>query len=242
MGFGLNARQVRDESLPASHRFRALSSCVEASPPIGFNATWSYFEHRTGIERRDPLILTPALQLLEEVRQRHRRLEMDFTELRRREKAAGRRFPSRDHVSPGFPRRWHGDERTGARVALIYEFDERPARLESLLGNARGIAVIDVVRGALTSPSSEDHLDELQNHLDWSRRKRFLEPWSGLDTERTVAHGVHFYLSQLHVLMFGTQELGRQWNFSEDRRSATPPRPTARKSRDMPHRSVENTG
>ncbi|WP_327728038.1 hypothetical protein OG250_15125 [Streptomyces sp. NBC_00487] len=96
MGFGTDARGVRDERLPLARRHRALRGAVGQYCPLGFNATWAYLAATACPApdlRRDPAALLRALDTLEESRAAHLAEVDAFTARRHLEKAAGRRTP-----------------------------------------------------------------------------------------------------------------------------------------------------
>jgi len=86
MGFGREARRVRDESLPHGQRLRALAHCLEWAQPIGFHPSWQYLEAKLDIPREGIDFLAPALDLLERERNLHLELEQRYSTLRRRQK------------------------------------------------------------------------------------------------------------------------------------------------------------
>ena len=151
MGFGREARRVRDPGLSRAHRLHALGSCIQQAQPIGFHATWSYLQAQTGHVWRDPEFVLPAVDLLEAERSAHLRLDAVYARLRREQKAAGYRFPPPDHDTPRVPARSHGDERTGAVHSLT---SWRGMRwYEELAGHPSGALVLAAVDDA--SPGVE---------------------------------------------------------------------------------------
>jgi hypothetical protein len=58
------------------------------------------------------------MDLLEAERTLHLSIDAEYAHLRGLQKATGYRSPPRNEVTPTEPRRWHGDERVGARHTL----------------------------------------------------------------------------------------------------------------------------
>lgn len=212
MGFGREARRVRESSLPFAYRLHALGSCIQISQPIGFQATWSYLEERVGRTWRDPEFLLPALALLDEVRATHQVLEQQYAELRRSEKRRGLRFPAGDAVTPATPRRWHGDERTGARHTLR----SRQGRFNdtALAQHPVGAEVVAAVDHALDSGTvAVPDLESLEQCLAWARRQLRVAGWKADPAEYRIASVVLHLVGQLHVMTYGGQPPGSTWHF-----------------------------
>lgn len=215
MGFGREARRVRDKSLPFAYRLHALGSCIQMSQPIGFHATWSYLEERVGRTWRDPEFLLPALALLDEVRARHQVLERQYAELRRSEKRSGLRFPDGDAVTPETPRRWHGDERAGARHTLRSR--QRRFKDPALAQHPVGAEVVATVDRVLASGAVAVHdLESLERCLGWARRQIHVAGWEADPAEYRVASVVLHLIGQLHVMTYGGQPPGSAWHFAAE--------------------------
>jgi hypothetical protein len=200
MGFGREMRRVRDPRLSRAYRLHALGSCIQLAQPIGFHATWSYLQARTGHVWRDPEFLLPALDLLVGVRSAHLRLDAEYAHLRREQKAAGYRFPPRDHVTPRVPRRWHGDERTGAIHSLTSWRENR--WYAELAAHPAGALVLAAVDDAIAGRRVHD--EGLQQALDFARAYRLHD---------RVAHDLHHLLGQLHLVAYGATPIATPWNF-----------------------------
>ncbi|MBB5803331.1 hypothetical protein F4560_003099 [Saccharothrix ecbatanensis] len=96
--FPAAARRVRDDALTPRNRLLALRECALNFAPYGFRATWHHLVVNARIPHRledDLDSLHRAVDELEEARAVWRGRAADFAERRRREKAAGRRVPSR---------------------------------------------------------------------------------------------------------------------------------------------------
>jgi hypothetical protein len=214
VGFGREARRVRDHSLPDAYRLHALGSCIQLAQPIGFQATWSYLEVKVGRRWRHRDFLLPAIDMLEAERSRPMIMDAEYARLRGQQKRAGRRSPRYDVVTPQTPRRWHGDEQLGARHALAAWRTNQPD-----LGTAQhpaGALVLAAVDHALTSPDEQvGAVDELQGTLDWARHEVHVVGWRPHPSAYGFAWTAHFLLGQLHLLAFGAKPLGTPWNFRE---------------------------
>lgn len=211
MGFGREARRVRDSSLPHGHRLHALGSCIEMSGPIGFNATWSYLEARIGESRRSIEFLTPAIDLLETQRRAGQDLEVRYAALRRSQKRAGLRSPRRDEVTPRSPSRWHGDERTGAIHELTVWLDRRLAG--ELVEHPQGAAAVDAARLAAATTTPDLDPESLQHTLDWARDEVYVIGWTPDRTDYRLAWVTLFLLGQVHLVLHGQPAIGSSWNF-----------------------------
>lgn len=215
MGFGREARRVRDSALPARYRLHALGSCIQLAQPIGFNATWSYLQEKVQRSWRDEAFLLPALACLETERSRHLTVDAAYARLRREQKASGHRVPPRRDVTPKDPQRWHGDERVGARHALATWWRLRPD--DDVAAHPYGHAVLAMVDSTLaTQDQPELELDELQAILDWARRQVHVLGWEADRSEYRVAWAVYRLLGQLHLIANGATPIGTPWNFSRD--------------------------
>ncbi|MBU2693958.1 hypothetical protein [Pimelobacter sp. 30-1] len=204
MGFGREARRVRDETLPHAQRLRALEQCLEWTQPIGFHPSWHYLEVALGVPRESIDFLVPAIDLLERERTRHLELDRRYATLRRRLKQQGSRVPRPDTATPTSPARWHGDERQAAAHALTWwlqhhspaDFAGQP-EAEVAVGAARvlaagqGVTSLDVVA--------------LQRSLVWARRAT---------TEHPRAHQVLYLLEQIYVALRGAPVIGCPWTFT----------------------------
>ena len=213
MGFGREARRVRDSSLPRRYRVHALGSCIQISKPIGFNATWSYLEAKVGRSWRDPDFLLPALDQLEAVRRRHAVLQAEYADWRRAQKGFGLRIPPRAESTPSTPRRWHGDERLGAAHAL--RTWRRLYWDPALSAHTRGSRVLAAVDRGLTSSAPPSAVDraELQRCLMWARRQIYVVGREHDPVEYGLASTTLYLLGQLHLLLFGEPRLGAEWHF-----------------------------
>ena len=212
MGFGREARRVRDASLPAGFRLRALVSCIQLAQPIGFHATLSYLEAKVQRSWREPEFLLTAMDLLEAERTVHIGISAEFARLRRHRKAAGSRTPPREHVTPTDPCRWHGDERVGARHAL-QTWPLLP-RDQAVAAHASGRVVLAAVDSALAAPDlAVLELDELQSILAWARRQIHVVGWAADQREYRVAGPVRRLLGQLHLMIYGATPIATPWNF-----------------------------
>ena len=195
-----------------SARLRSFASCIELSQPIGFQPTFSYLETKTQSSWRDAEFLEPAMDLLEAERALHLHIDAEYSRLRKAKKSDGFRDPSRLEVTPVFPRRWHGDERLGARHTL--ETMRRLRRGQDLLTLPFGqtvLAAIDLSLAGAEQPQLD--LDELQSVLDWSRRQLFVVGWADGGDEYGAAWTIHRLLSQLHLLVFEVPPVATPWNF-----------------------------
>lgn len=217
VGFGREARQVRNLSLPAGYRLHALDSCIQLAQPIGFNATWSYLRAKVERPWRDPEFLLPAIGVLEEERFVHLGIAAEFARLRREQKSAGFRIPPRTDVTPWDPRRWHGDERLGALHALGSWRRLRSDQAVAVAGHPNGRIVMAAVdstlemQAELAAPVLD--LVELQRMLDWARRQIHVIGWEIDRSEYHVAGVVHHLLGQLHLAANGATPIATPWNF-----------------------------
>lgn len=217
MGFGREARRAANPLLPVGYRLHALGSCIQLAQPIGFHATWRYLELQIGVPWREPGFLAPALQLLLEQREAHLKLAEEYSGARRRQKYAGYRFPPSQDVTPVTPRRWHGDEETGALVTLrtVLELDRFN---ESRLAAGPAHLTLDAVRQAVHGDRSELDPSELQFLLDWSRRQINVIGWEADRESYHAAWQSLRLLGQLHLLLHGAVSVATPWNF------VTPPK------------------
>lgn len=212
MGFGREARRVRDTSLPARYRVHALGSCIQLAQPIGFNATWSYLQAKLQRSWREPEFLLPAIDCLEAERVHHLSIEAEYAQLRSDQKASGLRFPPRRDVTPKDPIRWHGDERVGARHALATWRRLRPA--QDVAAHSCGQTVLATVDRALEAQHEPIFdPDELQTILDWSRRQIYVVEWEADRAEYRVAWDVYRLLGQLHLIANGATPIATPWDF-----------------------------
>lgn len=213
MGFGREARRVRDSSLPVRFRLNALCSCIQMVQPIGFNATWSYLQEKTGRPWRDPEFLLPAIVLLEAERALHLAAAAEYTALRRERKAAGYRFPPRDDVTPTSPRRWHGDEKLGAIHAL--RTWRRLRSDQAVADHPQGRIVVAEVDRVLAAPAPAASSRELQPILDWARRQIWVIGWEADASELRIAGVLHHLLGQLYLAANGATPVATPWRFTE---------------------------
>lgn len=100
-------------------RLLSLRECVLRFAPYGFRATWHHLIVGAGVPRRldeDPVALLRAVDEVEQARLVWLAHDEDYAARRRREKAAGRRVPSRAD-------RWRcGD----ALIAYCPDFEQHP--------------------------------------------------------------------------------------------------------------------
>jgi hypothetical protein len=215
VGFGREAKRVRDRALPTRYRLHALGSCIQLAQPIGFNATWSYLQEKAQRSWREQEFLVPAMDLLESERGVHLSIEADYARVRREQKVAGARFPPRCDVTPKDPFRWHGDERAGALHALATWRRLRPD--QEVTAHAFGQPVLAAVDSALAAQHQPVlDLDELQAILGWARRQIHVIGWEADRAEYRVAWDVYRLLGQLHLLAHGVTPIARPWNFRVD--------------------------
>lgn len=223
MGFGLEARRVRDVSTPLDHRFHAFKYCVEYESPLGYEGTFAYLEAATGYRREDPEFLDVALDLVERQRTARQEVETRYAAVRRSLKRSGMRAPHPHAVTPWHPPRWHGDERTGAQYALATWLDRRVS--EDLLTHAEAAEAVAAARVAVNNRVHELDLDSVQRGLDWARK----EIEVGYRPERSdygAAWTTLFILGQIHVLLDGQLAVGTTWRFvpqarQQSRRTST---------------------
>lgn len=215
MGFAREARRVRDTSLPHARRVRALANCMVFSRPIGYHATWSYLEAKVGMARDNPGFLEPALDLLETQRAWYMEAASRYGALRLRLKRTGLRSPAADEVTPLSPRRWHGDERVGARHALVAWLQWR--RDAELAADPDGGVAVSAAENVVLAPESPRvNVDELQRCLDWARRQINVVGWKADPRRYRVAWMAQFLLGQIHVSLYGQPAIGSAWNFVPD--------------------------
>jgi hypothetical protein len=215
MGFGREARRVRDHELLLNHRFHALGSCIQLAQPIGFNATWSYLADQLERDWRDPGILSPAIDLLEAERVAHRGICSEYAVSRHLEKARGLRFPPRSHVTPRDPMRWHGDEREGARHVLMSWSSHRRQLDQDVLTHPLGRQVVNAVEEVLRSEAAITGMAQLQPALEWARRQVHVIGWEADPLQYRIALRARGLLGQLHLLAFGATPVAAPWNFAK---------------------------
>lgn len=208
MGFGRESGRVRDASLPFSHRFMSLGSWIQQAQPIGFEPTWAYLEAKLNLSWYETDFLLPALDMLEAERAVHLRIAAEYADLRRLQKAAGHRSPPRDQVTPIEPRRWHGDERAGARHAL--ESWLRRVGLE--LSDPYERRIRGVVEDALSgSALTKLDADELQSLLDGARAQSV--GFAGGTVPYRDALSYRQPLGHLFLMFHEVPCVGKSWNF-----------------------------
>jgi hypothetical protein len=210
VGFGREARRVRDTTLPHAYRLHALATCIEMSPPIGFNATWSYLKERIDVSWRSIDFLVPALDLLEAERSERLRLEAQYSAIRHQQKIDGERFSRPEHVTPRSPIRWHGDERLGATYALTAWVRRRD--VSGLARHPKGSVVLWVADEARRSMSPAIDAQALQGILDWALR-HINVGWQNNSDEYAVASQTLFLLGQVHLMVFSAPTINTPWNF-----------------------------
>lgn len=214
MGYGREARRVRDLSLPARYRLHALGSCIQLAQPIGFNATWSYLQAKVRRDWRDPDFLLPGLEGLEAERAIYLATEAEYAQLRREQKAVGCRYPRQGEVTPRTPTRWHGDERFGALHAL--EFWRRSRSGQPIAEHPKGKIVLGAVDNSLASAAAHDlDLAELQRILEWARRQIHVIGWERDRSEYGTAYVINHLLGQLHLMANGASPIATLWNFDK---------------------------
>lgn len=212
MGFGREARRVRDETLSHGHRLRALAHCLQWAQPIGFHPSWHYLEAKLDAPRESIEFLTPAIDLLERERTLHLELDQRYSTLRRQQKMRGSRSPRSDAVTPRSPARWYGDEREAAVHALRSWFQRYP--LEDFVDQHEAKLAVDVAR-SLASGQGPTAFDPtaLQQSLDWARAGA-RGPVNQTMTERRRAHQVLRLLGHVHMVLHGAPLVGSPWNFT----------------------------
>jgi len=215
VGFGREAKRVRDHSLPARYRLHALGSCIQLAQPIGFNATWSYLQAKLQRSWREQEFLAPAMDLLESERTVPLSVDADYARLRREQKVVGLRFPPRGDVTPKDPFRWHGDERVGARHALATWRRLRPNRDVSVHPSGQTVLkAVDSVLAAQHQPELD--VDGLQAILGRARRQIHVIGREADRAEYRVAWDVYRLLGQLHLMANGVTPIATPWNFRVD--------------------------
>lgn len=212
MGFGREARRVRDETLSHGQRLRAFAYCLEWAQPVGFNASWHYLEAKTRTPRESIDFLVPAIDLLELERARHLELDQRYSILRQRQKERGARSPRPDAATPRHPVRWHGDERAAATHALRWWLQHRS--LEDFVEQPDAKLAVDVARVLATGPSlTSFDLPALQRSLNWARAG-VRNGSSRTGKERWLAHQVLHLLGQIYTVLNGAPVVGSPWNFT----------------------------
>ena len=213
MGFGREAKRVRDSSLPRRYRVHALGSCIQISQPIGFNATWSYLEAKVGRSWRAPDFLLPALDQLEDVRRRHAVLQAEYADWRHAQRVSG--FASRPAPSPPQAHRDAGTVTSGSEQRMPSGPGEGSAgtrhcpRTHGVAGYSRRSTVASPPSAV---PSAVDRA-ELQRCLTWAQRQIYVVGWERDPVEYRLASTTHYLLGQLHLLLFGEPRLGAKWHF-----------------------------
>jgi hypothetical protein len=207
---------VRDPQASLDHRFHAFKYCVEYECPLGFEATFAYLEHQTGVGREDPAFLDRGLELIESQRRSRQEVERVYAIARRADKRAGLRSPARDAATPWDPPRWYGDEQTGAQFALTAWLRRRAsADFESHDQSSR---VLAAARLAVDPRQrGEVDLDTLQRSLDWARREGRL----GRTPDRPgydLAWATVRVLGQIHLLVKDPPTVGEVWDFVASQR------------------------
>lgn len=212
MGFGREARRVRDEALPHGQRLRALAHCLEWAQPVGFHPSWHYLESKLGTPRESIEFLAPAIELLERERNLHLDLDQRYSTLRRRQKMRGSRSPRPDAVTPRSPARWHGDEREAAALALRWWLHRHP--LEDFVDQPEAKLAVDVARVLATGPSlTSFDPAALQQSLDWARAGTRAVANQRM-AERRRAHQLLDLLGQIYIMLNGAPLVGSPWNFT----------------------------
>ena len=203
MGFTSWSRQIADASLPIGRRFDSLHDLIGRHGPLGYQATWLFVEQLTGLDRRDPAILTPAVELLNHERIVRRSARQAHQDTVRRHRQSGHRLAD-GRVSEQAPPRWHGREQAGARVLLAHllttvgtEAAGQPAALTAMA------AAAELAAGA---PETEVDLAHLQHSLVWARRG---DDW--------VHRRIEALLGQIVIAQWGALELGQRWQVVPDR-------------------------
>lgn len=212
MGFGREARRVRDETLPHGQRLRALAQCLEWAQPVGFHPSWHYLEAKLGTPRESIDFLAAAIDLLERERNLHLALDQRYSTLRRRQKMRGSRSPHPDDVTPCSPPRWHGDEREAAAYALRWWLQRHP--LEDFVDQPEAKLAVDAARVLAPGPSlTSFDLAALQQSLDWARTGARARSGQTM-TARQRAHQVLHLLGQIYIVLNGAPLVGGPWNFA----------------------------
>lgn len=120
MSYAVQARRVRDESLPYGRRVSSLCSCVQMYRPIGFTATLSFLaEELAGPYDRDEAALLRALDALTASRTHWLADVHKYADRRASEKREGQRRPHPTDRDPSItPQYWYGAPRQAAVHAL----------------------------------------------------------------------------------------------------------------------------
>jgi hypothetical protein len=191
----------------------SLAHCLGQAQPIGFNESWRYLEAKLHTSRESPDFLIPAIDLLEQERGLHLDLDLRYAALRRRQKRSASRLPGPDDVTPGFPMRWHGDERQGAIHTLRCAFQRFP--LADHDDHPRATYAFDVAQAVATEPKVEAlDLDALQESLTWARSQARIGHASQDRAQQFRADRVLRYLGQIYLVLNGAPALGVPWNFT----------------------------
>lgn len=160
MSYAVQARKVRDESLPYGRRVSALCSCVQMYRPIGFNATLSFLaEELAGPYDKDEAALLRALDALTASRSRWLADVCDYADRRSREKREGRRRPHPTDRDPSIaPQYWYG----APRQAAVHALRLRHRRGIPAIPTANDRTAAEVERLIEVSLSTNGHLTDHQ--------------------------------------------------------------------------------
>lgn len=127
MSFAVDARKVRNDTLPHRSRVSGLHSCVQRYHPIGFRATLSFLEQQAGRYRTDEAALLRALDCLTASRELWKAAVTDYATDRRAAKARGQRTPRPQDPNPSHaPDQWYGAARDAALHALAFRRTHGP--------------------------------------------------------------------------------------------------------------------
>jgi hypothetical protein len=200
VSFNVEARKVRDRTLPYGARVGALCHCLEMYSPIGYQDSWQFLEARVGtfrkgmghLQKNDAALLA-ALELIEQSRRVCLVETAAYAQLRREQKAEGRRVPKRGDVTAFQPPRWHADPAGGALYVLQRV---RPtASIKPIDAHSRRLyELVDVVlQEQALSPAMQQELAELARDISAG-----LEDLYRVDP-RTYQHARHLLRDADHI-------------------------------------------
>jgi hypothetical protein len=102
-----------------------LAGCVERYCPLGFQATFSFLEHRAGQFRRDEAALLGALDELSTSRALWKEDLVAYAAQRCEAKRLGRRRPHPGEPNRNWATHWYGDRRGAALHAIWFTLRSR---------------------------------------------------------------------------------------------------------------------